>query len=135
MDKQVVEIPKCVADWLEKSKNELSLREAMSQGYAPHEVDRWLREMDQDGACLNQETFAQAWMFGYTVKEEERYLVKLKGVRNTTMVLKCAVNGIWYMGDILEFASIRAYHTRKELEKAGFGEVFDSPLFEVEEVE
>ena len=27
------------------------------------------------------------------------------------------------------------HHTRNELEKAGFGEVFNSPLFEVEEVE
>lgn len=31
--------------------------------------------------------------------------------------------------------SIIIKHTRKELEEAGFGEVFDSPLFEVEEVE
>lgn len=30
---------------------------------------------------------------------------------------------------------MRAHHTRKELEDAGFGEVFNSPLFEVEEVE
>ena len=31
--------------------------------------------------------------------------------------------------------SIVIKHTRKELEKAGFGEVFNSPLFEIEEVE
>ena len=31
--------------------------------------------------------------------------------------------------------SIVIKHTRKELEEAGFGEVFNSPLFEVEEVE
>ena len=29
----------------------------------------------------------------------------------------------------------RSKHTRKELEEAGFEEVFNSPLFEVEEVD
>lgn len=129
-------VPQFVADWLEKSKNELSLREAMSQGYAPHEVDRWLREMDQDGACLNQETFAQAYMFGYTIKEEEQYLVKLKGVIKGTKVLKHNKSqDTWYMGTIYGCDSLESFHTKEELEKAGFGEVFNSPLFEVEEVE
>ena len=31
--------------------------------------------------------------------------------------------------------SIVIKHTRKELEDAGFGEVFNCPLFEIEEVE
>ena len=34
----------------------------------------------------------------------------------------------------VENASFRTKHTRKELEKAEFGEVFDNPLFEVEEI-
>lgn len=39
------------------------------------------------------------------------------------------------MGNDSEIQHARLYHTRKELEEAGFGEVFDSQLFEVEEVE
>lgn len=37
-------------------------------------------------------------------------------------------------GSVNEYASFRTKHTRKELEKAEFGEVFDNPLFEVEEI-
>ena len=39
------------------------------------------------------------------------------------------------MGIMEEYQHTKAKHTRKELEEAGFGEVFNSPLFEVEEVE
>jgi hypothetical protein len=33
------------------------------------------------------------------------------------------------------FRSYIIKFTRKELEKAGFGEVFDNPMFEIEEVD
>ena len=135
MDKQLVEIPKYVADWIEKTKNELNLREAMSQGYAPHEVNRWLREMDQDGACLNQELFARAWLDGYEVEKEKRYIVKMKGMNKSSTILKLdKILDSWYLGEDAEYSYTKDAHTRKELEEAGFGGVFDSPLFEVEEV-
>lgn len=130
MDKQLVEIPKYVADWIEKTKNELNLREAMSQGYAPHEVNRWLREMDQDGACLNQELFARAWLDGYEIEKEKRYRVSLK---NGQPLLKAFLGKALYFSQDIAIESYKV--TRKELEEAGFGEVFNSLLFEVEEVE
>ena len=37
--------------------------------------------------------------------------------------------GIW--GNDFGMGYVRTCHTRKELEEAGFGGVFDSPLFEV----
>lgn len=129
---QKVKVPQFVADWIEKTKKELSLREAMSQGYAPHEVDSWLREMDQDGACLNQETFARAWLDGYTVEKEKKYRVKLKNADISYSLLKCSTEGKWWFG--IDFDGESHAHTRKQIEEAGFGEVFDSTLFEVEEV-
>lgn len=70
----------------------------------------------------NQEAFAWAWLDGYEVEKEKRY-----------RVLKA------YLGKALYFSqdiAIESYKvTRKELEEAGFGDVFNSPLFEVEEVE
>lgn len=39
------------------------------------------------------------------------------------------------MFDCNNTLAYRTKHTRKELEEAGFSEVFDSPLFEVEEAE
>ena len=135
MDKQLVEIPKYVADWIEKTKNELNLREAMSQGYAPHEVNRWLREMDQDGACLNQELFARAWLDGYKITEGAKYKVSMKGVSPNSCMLKYYHDTErWIMGTSIHFNDARVYHTKEELEAGGFSEVFNSPLFEVEEV-
>lgn len=131
-------VPQFVVDWIEKTKKELSLREAMSQGYAPHEVDSWLREMDQDGACLNQETFARAWLDGYEVEEEKRYTVKLKAVLGQYL-------GRYYLNnEKLTPQFIRTQFTgrdelptftRKELEEAGWGWVFDCEGIEVKEVE
>lgn len=135
---QKVTIPQFVADWIEETKKELSLREAMSQGYAPHEVDSWLRKMDQDGACLNQELLAHAWLDGYEVEKEPKYTVKVKATLGQYL-------GRYYLNNeelTPQFTRTQftgkeklPTFTRKELEEAGFGEVFNSPLFEVEEVE
>lgn len=132
---QKVTVPQFVADWIEKIKKELSLREAMSQGYAPHEVDSWLREMDQDGACLNQELFARAWFEGYEVETEKRYTVKVKG--NLGQYL-----GKYYLNNVEltpQFIRVQnsepSIFTKEELEQTGFGWVFDCPGIEIEEVE
>lgn len=130
-----VKIPQMVADWIEKIKKELSLREAMSQGYAPHEVDSWLREMDQDGACLNQELFARVWLDGYEVKQEKRYLVKMKNMSKKMDCLAFKFGHIWVFRSSEENEEYRTRHTRKELEEAGFGWVFSCEGVEVKEVE
>lgn len=84
----------------------------------------------------NQELFARAWLDGYTVEKEKRYLVKMKGLEKDETYLKFQSNSkYWYMGIKEEYQHAKAKHTRKELEEAGFGEVFNSQLFEVEEVE
>lgn len=134
--REKVTIPQFVADWIEKIKGELNLKEAMLQGYAPHDVYKWLIEMDQDGACLNQELFARAWLDGYRIEKEKRYLVKMKGMDKEFTILKLdKIRGSWYLGNDTEYSYTKTTHTCKELEDAGFGEVFNSPLFEVEEVE
>ena len=132
---QKVTVPQFVADWIEKVKKELSLGEAMSQGYAPHEVDSWLRKMDQDGACLNQEIFARAWLDGYEVEKEPKYTVKVKG--NFGQYL-----GKYYLNNVEltpQFIRVQnsepSIFTKEELEQTGFGWMFDCPGMEVREVE
>lgn len=84
----------------------------------------------------NQETFARAWIDGYEVEKEKRYLVSMKGVDSKTKYLYYGLGSkTWLFKRKLIDGFFRKSHTRKELEEAGFGEVFDSPLFEVEEVE
>lgn len=68
--------------------------------------------------------------------KEKRYLVKIKGLNPSYSVLKYQpYDKSWFFGREQEYDFFRLHHTRKELEEAGFGEVFNSPLFEVEEVE
>lgn len=84
----------------------------------------------------NIEKFCLAWIFGYEIEKEKRYIVKFKNIQKGTEYLKYdRVIGKWYFG--LEECSIERsiYHTRKELEETGFGWVFDCPGIEIEEVE
>ena len=51
------------------------------------------------------------------------------------MVLKHNINeDTWYMSNKINYTDLKAYHTKKELEEAGFGWVFDCPGFQIEEV-
>ena len=80
------------------------------------------------------QTLVNMHQFGYTVEKEKRYLVKMKNLRALFCYLAyISDEGYWtFMAS--GGKSIVIKHTRKELEEAGFGEVFNSPLFEVEEV-
>lgn len=89
---------------------------------------RWIRD--------NSDTYARAWLDGYEVEEEKRYLVKMKGFHGYGRYLNKALSsGEYFFGSKNEVDGYRTKHTRKELEKAGFGWVFDCPGIEIEEVE
>ena len=130
------QIPQFVADWIENCKRGLSLRQAMSQVHVGIEVDDWLIEVDADGAFVNQETFARAWLDGYETEKEKKYLVKMEDIKtNFNFLNRHKTENYWIFSSKDESITYQVYHTRKELEDAGFSEVFNSPLFEVEEVE
>lgn len=128
---QKVTIPQFVADHLKKSKEVGSdLQNAMNSSTILEEVDLWLYTDN------NMDVFARAWLDGYEVEKEKRYRVKIKGIEENINCLNYDYSeSEWYLADEVNNSSIRTHHTRKELEEAGFGEVFDSPLFEAEEVE
>ena len=61
--------------------------------------------------------------------------MKMKGVNDYGCYLnKGLLSKEYFWESKAEIGGCRTKHTRKELEEAGFGEVFNSPLFEVEEV-
>ena len=121
-------IPQFVADWLEKCKNEeKSLLKSLL--YTPAGVNSWVDNSE------NQETFARAYLDGYEIEKEKRYTVKLKGLEREKCYLNFNFGGVWLFYTNENFFGYRSHHTRKELEEAGFGGVFNSPLFEIEEVE
>lgn len=85
----------------------------------------------------NIDVLARAWLDGYTVEKEKRYRVKMKSEKMSPVGCFLKLNSTtksWFMGDEYKYNDVRISHTRKQLEEAGFGEVFNSPLFEVEEV-
>lgn len=126
---QKVTVPQFVADWIERSKQEKrNLRNALNNG--GEKMRLWFLDLE------NYDTFARAWLDGYEVEKEKRYLVKMKGLDIDEAFLKFQLDDeYWYMGIVGEYKHARGRHTHKELENAGFGDVFNSPLFEVKEVE
>ncbi|MCW0988457.1 DUF1642 domain-containing protein [Streptococcus anginosus] len=85
---------------------------------------------EYDWISDNSELFARAWLDGYDVEQEKRYEVKLK---NTSDYLVKTNNDDYHFYNNIYIQNRK--HTRKELEDAGFGWVFDCEGVEVQEVE
>ena len=131
-----VQIPQSVADWIEYCKvRKITLAHALyhSEEAKNKSVYRWLFE---DEGSDNQETFARAWLDGYEVEKEKLYLVKIKGVNEECECLFFGeLSNTWKFRSLGSFGELKKHHTRKELEEANFGWVFDCEGVEVEEVE
>lgn len=128
---QKVTVPQFVADYIDFKKTyDFHVYGAMRVIEDHH--DKRVQEWFYEG---NIETFARAWLDGYEIEEEKRYLVKMKGVSEHSNYLNYdSIDDEWYLTDDENGPAVSTYHTRKQLEEAGFGEVFNSPLFEVDEV-
>lgn len=128
---QKITIPQVVADWIEWTKNQgLDLQDAMNliSGEENEKLLRWFYNES------NQETFARAWIDGYEIEKEPKYTVKIKGkIEENLLVYGWGIKR-YFFARTYNDSSKRGEHTRKELIEDGFGEVFDSPQFEVEEV-
>lgn len=127
-----VTIPQFVAEHIEWAKEEdFHLLGAMSRENFDKKLEDWFYTDD------NMELFARAWLDGYEEAEEEtRYYVRLKSVDENYNYLNYIKHlDAWCLREIKTDKKFRTTHTRKQLEDAGFGEVFNSTLFEVEEVE
>ena len=132
-----VKIPQFVADWIEACKENLAIGlyiamnpDFMKQWNKSDKLILWVRKIN------NQNLFARAWLDGYEVEKEKRYKVVMPNVSSGGGVLtriKHDDSWIWIdtLGTIVEGRT----HTRKELEEANFGWVFDCPGIEIEEME
>ena len=118
-----VKVPQFVAEHIEWTKEEdFHLLGAMIEirSHKNKEIDEWFEEDD------NMETFARAWLDGYEAKKEPKYTVKFKA----TNQYLCDDDGI----GLHISPSFRSNFRKSDLEKLSLTEVFDSSLFEVEEV-
>lgn len=128
-----ITIPQVAADWIKWTKAEgLDLQDAMNL-ISSEENEKLFRWFYHES---NQETFARAWLDGYEVEKEKRYYVRFKGMEvgdfNYLNFIK--FQRAWVLSSIKLDKKFRTEHTKKQLEEAGFGWVFDCDGIEVEEV-
>ena len=129
---QPVKVPQCVHKYIQEAKEyNWDLQDLMKSidDEDSKDLQRWFYH-----EC-NQETLARAWLNGYEIEEEKRYLVKMKGMSEENTYLTFRFGHTWMLSNFEECEEFRLHHTRKELEEAGFGWVFDCPGIDVEEVE
>ena len=125
IEQEKVKIPQVIAEYIEQKKDDdYHLLGAMIEirSHKNKEIDEWF-EFEEDD---NMELFARAWLDGYKVEKEPKYTVKFKA----TNQYLCDDDGI----GLHISPSFRSNFRKSDLEKLSLTEVFDSPLFEVEEV-
>ena len=129
VERDKVTIPQFIADWIEEKRDQgRKLAQMLLQASLNEQYGRWVVD--------NQDTFARAWLDGYEVKKESKYIVKVKGLCENHETLNREKNSKkWIVSNWEENSLYKTKHTRKELEEAGFGWVFDCPAIEIEEVE
>lgn len=128
---QKVTVPQFVADWYEEYKDDFEgeLFRCVYEIFKKRD-DNGLTEFEDwiiDGKTKPFITLANMHQFGYTVEKEPKYTVKIKAV-NQYLVRNTDEDFLGFLQ-----SRLKSKFTRKELEDEGLGEVFDSPLFEVEE--
>lgn len=130
-------VPQCVADWIDVCKENLAI--GLYTAMNPDFLKRWNKS--DELICWikkarNQDIFARAWVDGYEVEKEPRYTVRIKGIGGYSKYLNRDTNTQrWLFASKTELERFRAHHTRKELEDADFGWMFDCEGVEVKEVE
>ena len=120
-------VPQFVADWYEEHKEDLneSVWEYLINWNDANWDDfkRWMSKASDNKAIT---TLVNMHQFGYEVEKEPRYIVKIKA--NS----QCLSNdGSWAHFNL----NFKTNFTKSELERLGFGWVFDCPGVEVIEVE
>jgi hypothetical protein len=118
-------VPQFVADWIERERKAGGdLEDLFCDIVYEQDHIEWFREEE------NMNLVARAWLDGYEVEKEKRYLVALK---NGQPLVKAQSGNTLYFKQDITAENYKA--TRKELEDAGFGWIFSCEGIEVEEVE
>lgn len=128
-----VTIPQFVADWYEEHKDDFEIALFRCIDHIPSVYDEGdLNEFEEwiiDGETKPFQTLVNMHQFGYTVEKEPKYTVKIKSV-NQYLVRNTDEDFLGFLQ-----SRLKSKFTRKELEDADLGWVFDCPGIEIEEVE
>lgn len=135
----IPEVPQYVADWYEDNKDDLETNlfrivfnmPKISENKELSLFEEWLTDINTNSFQI----LINMHQFGYKIKKEYRYLVRMIGLDKDESYLKYNIKSdFWYLGTNEKYNNTRVKHTIKELEDNGFKEVFPSPLFEIIEV-
>ena len=123
---QPVKVKQFVADWYERNENDLDYN---IWDYIYNWEDQEESEFKNWFNCSKKafQTLVNMHQFGYEVEKEKQYLVKIKATKH--YLVKDGNGKIFFS------LAFKGYFTKKELEEADFGWVFDCPGIEIEEVE
>ena len=133
-------VPQCVANWYEGHKDEfeINLYREVCRSEENYECgsltdfQKWLIS----GKTNPFSVLVNMHQFGYEVEKEARYTVRLKWLYGGDAYLTDKHFAKWCdIRSDREEIKDNLQHTRKELEDADFGWVFDCPGVEVKEVE
>ena len=129
-----------IADWYEENKDgfegnlyRFSYNSPSTfDGAKLNEFERWFLT----AGTKPFQTLVNMHQFGYEVEKEPKYTVRVKGINGYGQYLNKASSSKTYcFASEVEKYGYKTKHTRKELEEAGFGWVFDCEGIEIEEVE
>ena len=127
---QKVTIPQFVADWYEKKKHDLN-------HYIWDYIYNWNHQEESEFkrwmncSITSFQTLVNMHQFGYEVEKEKRYEVILCNGQSLKTVYRQGEDRLDFEK---EYGDLESF-TRKQLEEAGFGWVFDCLGIEVREVE
>ena len=133
-------VPQFVADWYEENKDDFERNlfrsiNTISSMYEDEELNKF--EDWVIGAYTKPfQTLVNMHQFGYDIEKEKRYFVRFKFIEDSYSYLTLIKHlNAWTLTNISLDKKFRSEHTKKQLEDAGFGWVFDCPGIEIEEVE
>ena len=134
-----VKVKPFVADWYEENKDAFEANLYRCAYNIPsvfdsaklNEFERWFLT----AGTKPFQTLVNMHQFGYEVEKEKRYTVAVKGNIKENMLVYGEVVERYFFTKSYTLTNANYAHTRKELEEAGFGWVFDCPGIEIEEVE
>ena len=126
---QKVKIPQFVADWIEEARKACKdVAELFEFDFTNDEVRKWfMQERPFD-------LVARAWLDGYEVEKEKRYFVKIKGNIKENMLVYGELFKRYFFTKSFSLDDVIYSHTRKQLEEAGLGWVFDCEGIDIDEV-
>ena len=122
-----VKVPQFVADWIEEARKTCKdVADFFDFDFTNEEVSKWfMQEQPFD-------LVARAWLDGYEVEKERKYIVTLKSSGQKLYYhtededyIFSSYDGVFYSG----------YHTKTDLEENDMSWVFDCPGIDVEEVD